>query len=1698
MRSMSVGIGVWRRRIIGVVLVACALAARADRVDTQSGLVAAWSFNEGTGTEADDRSSNSHVATLQGAGWSPGKYGSGVAFDGIDDYVSVADAEALDLTSALTVLAWVYPDVSNDPRTLLRKEASGGLAYSLSLTSDSKVRLQINIGGTVSSVTGSTVVLDEEWTHVGGTYDGSQIKVWVNGSVDGTASLSGSVVTTDQPLHIGSDAVSQQWFGGKIDEVRLYSAALNATQIEEDMEASIDDLTPPTITDRYPANSSINVHPGANITATFSESLDPATVTSSTFEVRDGTTALVGASVSYNDSTKTATLDPYTSLAELSTFTVSVIGGATGTVVKDVAGNRLAATSSWSFSTADVTGPTVTGTSPSTNGRNASLAGTIQATFNEGINSSTLTTSTVLVKDSRNVSVSGSVSYNSGTHTVTFTPSAALLPTHKYTVSLVGGSSGTMIQDLVGNPLATTYSWTFVTTVEPSRIAAGANHSVAVDDGGQVWTWGSNSHGQRGTSLDARLPGSVSGASSVSAVAAGQYHTLALKTDGTLLAWGNNSNGQLGNGNTTSQSTPVAVSSLTSVIAIAAGNTHSVALKSDGTVWAWGAGAQVGDGANTQRTTAVQVSSLSDVVAIAAGASHSLALKGDGTVWGWGVNTSGQIGDGTQTSPRLTPVQTSSISGVVAIAGGDYHSAAIVGSDLSLRAWGENSAGQLGDGTGTLRTSPVSVSSLTNARTVDAGANRTVAAMLDASVKIWGASVSATGSTSTVPIAAPGNPAGAQVAAGASHQLSVASNGVVWAWTENSSNQLGDGTGTLRRDAVSISESAYAWKAGTPMFNYPTGTYTSVLTVGVTTASTSATIRYTTDGSDPVESSTEVTGGTVTIDGTKTLKAKTWKSGQPASNIESATYTMQMPAPTFSPTPGTYNATVSVTISSSVSGSTIRYTLDGSEPTASSATYSAALSVDATTTIKARNFRSGWTDSSVATGTYTMQLPVVSFSPNGGAYSSAQSVTMSNSVSGATIRYTLDGSEPTSSSTAYSAPVAVSSSTTVRAIAFKTGWTASATKVANYQIAYGAAAAPTLDPAPGTYTGETIVRISATGTGAVIRYTTDGTEPTSRSTRYQWPLLIDATTTVKAKAFRPDYSVSSTTSGTYALDASGAVATPTISPAGGEFTTAQTVTISVATSGATIYYTTDGDDPTESDATVTSGGTITVSQSLPLKVKAFKSGSTASAIRRADYLITGAVAGGGRSSYAIKSDGTLWAWGYNVYGQLGDSSTTNRTAPVQVSTLTNVVAVAAGTYHALAVKSDGTVWSWGYNGYGQLGLSDWSNRSAPAQITALSNVVAVAAGDKHSIALKSDGTVWSWGSNYYGELGGGSTSARYTPTQVSGLSGISKISAGSEFSMALQDDGVEAGIVWAFGRNDSGQIGDGTTTDRTTPVRVGNVSSVSAIGTGYRTSYAATSDGAAWAWGSNYYGQIGDGTGATNRLLPVQLANFGRVLSTGGGSINAGSVTAEGLTWTTGDNGSGQLGDGTTTSRYYVDKVASLTTVLRAGFGEVHGLAVVAAGTVWAWGTNTYGAIGDGTTTLRTSPVQSSSLALVDNSWLATDPDGDGVVTWLELRRGSDPLRADSNGDGLSDGVSDNLGVKAGNPDLDGDGVSNAREMALGTDPYKADTDGDGTPDGADVFPLDPTRSSAPSASPGDTTAPTITLNEPTNAVPVP
>jgi endoglucanase len=619
-------------------------------------------------------------------------------------------------------------------------------------------------------------------------------------------------------------------------------------------------------------------------------------------------------------------------------------------------------------------------------------------------------------------------------------------------------------------------------------------------------------------------------------------------------------------------------------------------------------------------------------------------------------------------------------------------------------------------------------------------------------------------------------------------------------------------TSTLDNVAVSTPASPVA----APTFNPAGGTYAAAQSVTISTTTSGASIRYTTDGSTPSETAGTLYSGPVTIGNTTTLKAIAYESGMADSSVTSATYTISLPqvaAPTFSPGGGSYSSAQSVTISTATSGASIRYTTDGSTPSETAGNlYSGPVTVSSTTTLKAIAYESGMVDSAVSSATYTITLTGL---PSGwtdsdiGSPSLAGSATFSNNTftvmgSGADIYGTSDqfnyAYTSTTGDVTVTARVASQTNTHVWA---KSGVMIRETTAANsayvavyvtpsngidmqYRSATGASAAdlaratgiiapywlrlvrsgntftgyssadgvtwtptgsitvtmasgattglavcshntaalnasafdnvtvstplsqvagPTFNPAGGTYSAAQSVTISTTTSGASIRYTTDGSTPSETAgTLYSGPVTISGTTTLKAIAYESGMADSSVTSATYTISLP-QVAAPTFSPGGGNYSGAQSVTISTTTSGASIRYTTDGSTPSETAGTLYSGPVI-INSATTLKAIAYESGMADSSVSSATYTFGSgplAIAGtsesgddGGGHTVATTLDGN-----FSTYWQSTTNGTSSAYVQYDLGTNHSISSVqiawylgnTRSTWFDVDTSTDGTTWT---------------------------------------------------------------------------------------------------------------------------------------------------------------------------------------------------------------------------------------------------------------------------------------------------------------------------------------------------------------------------------------------------------------------
>jgi alpha-tubulin suppressor-like RCC1 family protein len=332
-------------------------------------------------------------------------------------------------------------------------------------------------------------------------------------------------------------------------------------------------------------------------------------------------------------------------------------------------------------------------------------------------------------------------------------------------------------------------------------------------------------------------------------------------------------------------------------------------------------------------------------------------------------------------------------------------------------------------------------------------------------------------------------------------------------------------------------------------------------------------------------------------------------------------------------------------------------------------------------------------------------------------------------------------------------------------------------------------------------------------------------------------------------------------------------------------------------------------------------------------------------------------------SAVVKRDGTLWTWGNNAADRLNFDGGFTGSRPSPEKIMDGVVSVSVGSRFTLAINTDGTLWAWEANRFGE----GTTMRLSPVKI--MDDVISVSTKSGHAMAIKTDGSLWVWGSNDRGQIGDGSINVwdgnrlvenNYRSSPVKIMDNVASISAGYLHSMAVKNDGS----LWAWGLNNHGQLGDGTMTSRLSPVKImDNVASVSA---GFFYTFAIKTDGTLWAWGSG--NMLGDGNWE-NRLSPVKIMDNVASVSAGGNIRDGGhsaAIKTDGTLWAWGSNSHGQIGNGS--GGDYADRrpspVKIMDNVASVSAGGNHTIAVKHDGSLWAWGDNKFGQIGDGFVTV--------------------------------------------------------------------------------------------------------------------------------------
>jgi alpha-tubulin suppressor-like RCC1 family protein len=349
-----------------------------------------------------------------------------------------------------------------------------------------------------------------------------------------------------------------------------------------------------------------------------------------------------------------------------------------------------------------------------------------------------------------------------------------------------------------------------------------------------------------------------------------------------------------------------------------------------------------------------------------------------------------------------------------------------------------------------------------------------------------------------------------------------------------------------------------------------------------------------------------------------------------------------------------------------------------------------------------------------------------------------------------------------------------------------------------------------------------------------------------------------------------------------------------------------------------------------------------------------------------------AIAGGDEHTCALGVDGSVWCWGHNNAGQLGNGSMTDFHTPVAVSNLSGATAIAVGAAHTCAIRADLSVVCWGHNDDGQIGNGAFNDQSAPSPIDSLHGVTAIAAGGDATCAVDGNHQLWCWGDNQHGQLGDGTKTARPMPTPAA-FHDAASTAVGDGFSCALSSPSSGSKVT-CFGLNDDGQLG--ATVDPDTehlmgvPVEFAGV----AVSIVARTNFACLTDDhkQVWCWGENENFQLADRT-SDDRFLPV-LTDYDDATAVAAGGAHTCALSTSGGITCSGYNGHGQLGNNRRTSQGTPHLVSGVQNAVSVTAGEFHTCATLKDGTVTCWGGNGDGDLGDGTWTSRGRPGPVTAL----------------------------------------------------------------------------------------------------------------------------
>ena len=1150
------------------------------------------------------------------------------------------------------------------------------------------------------------------------------------------------------------------------------------------------------------------------------------------------------------------------------------------------------------------------------------------------------------------------------------------------------------------------------------KVFAGLVHSAAIKKDGSLWMWGRNRYGQLGDGLSATnvdIPIQVGTGKDWKYVSLGGYQTLALKADGSLWGWGWNNEGQLGDGTIIQRTTPVQIGTATDWKTVSSGLTHSVGVKTNGTIWYWG---KIASGTfSITSTIPIQIGSASDWTDISAGANHILALKSNGTLWAWGLNNFSQLGLGNTTNMGA-PTQVGNATDWAYIQAGNYNSLAIK-KNGTVWLWGNNVEGGLGDGTNTNKNVPTQLA-ITNSIKWPASmlSDHMMTLKSDGSLWMWGKNTDGQlGDGSIININIPqrlGTDADwTDIAAGTYHSLAIKSDGSLWAWGDKYYAQLGDGKSifyapTLAKPIVYITSSerktfcpgstggiltasegglSYTWSTGatTRSITVSTGgSYSVTVTYPIGDVSTSDTYVIPT-----IPSTTISTTGSMTVNRLEDLK--TYKLTVPSTTgvsyqwlnngvaIPGAISNNYVPKKN-----GTYAVNVTNTfgcVSSSVS-QTVTYALsDTLTPAKVFAGSNSSFLIKPNGTLWA------WGNNSLGQlgiGNKINQSIAVQVG-------TANDWKMVATTSSFTIALKKDGSlwgwgQNGSPGFLGLGDATIAESLVPIRIGVATDWEFISVGF-NHSLA-----------------------LKTNGTIWAWGYNLNGQLGNGNSSTLLSPTQIGTDTDWSAVSGGPYNSYGLKSNGSifaWGANYNGQVGDGTTidrniptqignSNDWGIIDGGNGYAFALKTDGSmwgwgSNSYNRFGSTPSSTVLNPTQVGTETNWSNIFVP----HSGSTSLAIKSngtlwaAGYNFNGQLGQGNSGTYngftqignatnwrsaalgsshvlALDKQNNLFSWGYNSSGQLGKGNFSYNSNIRQVGTDLTWEKIYTTFYRSAAIKKDGTLWSWGINSAGQVGNGGDRNLDVPVQISTNTNWQSVSLGADHSLAVRKDGSLWSWGFNYAGQLGDGSTSSKNIPTQIGTGTDWASVYSGGTFSFAIKKNGT----LWAWGENYYGQLGNGTTTNSSTPIQIGNNSDWISISGGYQHVLGLKSNGTLWAWGYNFNGQLGSGNN-TNSTIPIQIGTSSDWAAIESGYNQSYALKKDGTLWAWGYNARGELGDGTTINKNIPTPIIinNINKLSLSGL-SFHKMLLKTDGSIWGWGANYYGQLGDESIIDKNTPTK--------------------------------------------------------------------------------------------------------------------------------